>query len=158
MRDHRGLEEITDAVSRGLLVGDVIVALDKSLSGGELDDDEQNALTAGSHLLREMAHPEEAAAASSSTGSLMATDAAIDAVARAHGQPPPDDIRKFLETLSDAVRAAAEGSDVQKKQLETVMELFSFLGDVELARANDLSRERQDPGQWLGTLTASLSS
>lgn len=158
VRDYRGLEEITDAVSRGLLAGDVIVALDRAVSGLELDDQMIETIRAGESLLRDMAHPDRAATLVGTTGSLFATGAAVGAASRAIGREPPANVQNYLDALADSLVTLAEGKERKQDDLMQVVSLFSFLGDLELARANDVSRQRQDPVRWLGTPTPSPSS
>lgn len=158
MRDYRGLEELTDAVSRGLLVGDVIIALDLVLGGASLDEEAAEAIGAGESLLRDMAHPERAASLASSTGSLASTGAAVDATARAFGREPPEDLQLYLDGLADSLKALSSGQERPDDDLRQVIALFSFIGDMELARSNAVSRDRQDPVRWLGTTTPSASS
>ena len=158
MRDYRGLEEITDAVSRGLLVGEVIVAIDRAGSGGDLDDQTRRTIQAGASLLRDMAHPDRTMALIGSTGSLVATGAAVDAASRSIGRRPPEDVQQYLDGLADALVALAETREQRADDLQQVQSLFSFLGDLELARANDVSHQRQDPVGWLSTATPSLLS
>lgn len=159
VRDYRGLEEITEAVSTGLLVGDVVLALDARLAGRTIGDEERDALSAGAQLLRSLASPETPGPGPTTTASLAAAGAALDAVAAIGANRPPDEIRDHLLQLATAVDAAAtENGEPEREPLERVVELFSLVGDLELAHVNSVSRERQDPGRWLGRPTPSSLS
>ncbi|HEX2084282.1 MAG TPA: hypothetical protein VHF89_01255 [Solirubrobacteraceae bacterium] len=159
VRDYRGLEEITEAVSTGLLVGDVVLAIDARLAGREIGDEEKGVLAAGAQLLRALASPDAAGPGPATTASLAATGAALDAVAAIGADRPPDEIRDHLLHLATALDAAAtDDGAVERASLEKVVELFSLVGDLELAHVNSVSRERQDPGRWLGRPTPSSLS
>jgi hypothetical protein len=158
VRDYRGLEEITDAVSRGLLVGDVIVAVDLALTGEEFDEEMRDAIRAGESLIRDMAHPDRATTLVGTSSSLVATGAAVGAATRSIGREPPEDVQEYLDTLAESLELLALKKERREDELRQVISLFSFLGDLELARANDVSHQRQDPVRWLGTPTPSHSS
>jgi hypothetical protein len=155
VRDYRGLEEMTGAVSTGLLAGDVVLAIDAALRADQVDEETADALRAGGQYLRALANPSELDTSGSQTGSLAATDAALDAVAQVQREKPNENIQTFLEKLAQALDDAAGGEKLDKTTVEMVVDIFSLLGDLELARVTSLSRERQDPIRWLVNPTPS---
>lgn len=158
MRDYRGLEEMTGAVSTGLLAGDVVLAIDAALQADAVDDETADALRAGGDYLRALAHPTELDLSGSQTGSLAATEAALDAVAQVQRDKPNENIQTFLEQIAQSLDSAAAGDKLEKKTAEIAVDIFSLLGDLELARVTSLSRERQDPIRWLVNPTPSSLS
>lgn len=157
MRDYRGLEEMTGAVSTGLLAGDVVLAIDAVLRTDQPDEDTADTLRTGGQYLRTLANPTEEVGGSQ-TGSLSATDAALDAVAQVQREKPNENIQTVLEHLADSLEASAGGEKLPPKTVELAVNIFSLLGDLELARVTSLSRERQDPIRWLVNPTPSTLS
>ena len=158
MRDYRGLEEITDAISRGVLVDDVIIAVDQALGEADLGEDERASVLAGESLLRDLAHPDRAASSANAASGLVAMGAVVGAASRSVGREPPADIQTYLDNLAEKLNALATRNERHEDDLMQVVALFSFLGDAQLARASSVSRERQDPARWLLTPTRSSLS
>jgi hypothetical protein len=152
MRDHHGLEESTAAVSRGLLAGDAIIALDRVVHGEDLDQEGRAVIGEAEAFLRTLAHPDREETLSGPHSSLVPTGAVVSAAAHAAGQPPKN-LQAFLDGLAAELGKVAAGEDADRDLLEIAVSLFSLIGDLELATANDIARDRQDPVRWLGTIT-----
>jgi hypothetical protein len=159
VRDFQRLEELSDAVTIGLLAGDVVLAADRVRQQGSVDGDSKKALTRGEELLRSLAKTESPEVIALGTRSWAAAASAVEAVAAVQGQRPDADVQAVLTQLADGLHAVVQSGGIGDKQeeLRAVVELFSFLGDLELAHVNNVARDREEPAAWLGT-TSSTSS
>lgn len=153
MRDHHGLEESTAAVSRGLLAGDAIIAVDGFVHGDGLNEEGRTAVREAEAFLRMLAHPDREETLTGPHSSLVATGAVVSAAAHASGRRPPENLQAFLDGLATELGKVAAGEDADRDLLEIAVSLFSLIGDLELATTNNIARDRQDPVHWLGTIT-----
>jgi hypothetical protein len=159
MRDDYQLEEVSGAVSLGLLASDIVIATSKLLRGASLSDPERRALEGGEALLRTMSAPLDDARRSHRLGQLGSRSSAIDALHAVQARMPGEDIQEHVVPLADAVRKVLEGTSVaaHTAELESVRDLFTLLGEMEVSRVTNLSRPTPDVPPWL-TSTASSSS
>jgi hypothetical protein len=160
MRDDYQLEEVSGAVSLGLLASDIVIATSKLLCGADLSDPERRALEGGEALLRTMSVPLDDARRSHRLGQLGLRSSAIDALHAVQARMPgEEDIQEHVVPLADAVRQVLEGTAVaaHTAELESVRDLFALLGEMEVSRVTNLSRPTPDMPPWLTSVASSSS-
>lgn len=159
MRDDYQLEEVSGAVGLGLLAGDIVIATSKLLRGADLSTSDRAALVACEALLKAMASPPSALLPGHRLGQLGSKRSAIDALRAVQLRVPPEDVQAYVKSLADAVASVLKEVAVTEHapDIESVRDLFSQLGEVEVSRVTAASRPMPEVPDWL-TSTASLRS
>ncbi len=160
MRNYERLEELSETIAAGLQAGEVVLAVDLVLAGTPAGAEEQTALRAGGAILRLLADP------TTVTGTrgrgpqkLISARSALDAVEAIRTASSERDLPAFAQWMADAIEHAAEGSisDEDRKPLQAALDVFSRLGNYELARVNSIVHTREEPMTWV-SLTTTLPS
>ena len=85
----------------------------------------------------------------------------LDAFRAVRLQAPEQPAQEYLKHLADALKRVIETGKVETKDrpnLEEVQSFFACVGEVILARANELfERSRKEPLPWIRTEKTSLS-
>jgi hypothetical protein len=159
MRDDYQLEEVSGAVSLGLLASDIVIATSKVLRGVAPSSSERAALESGEVLLRAMSAPIDDVRPSHRLGQLGSKSSAIDALHAVQLRVPGEDVQEYVKPLADAVRKVLDGTPIttHTAEIESVRDLFASLGEMEVSRVTSLSRPTPDVPRWL-TSTASSRS
>jgi hypothetical protein len=160
MRNYERLEQLSGTIATGLQAGEVVLAVDLVLGGGSPGTEERTALNAGSAILRQLASP------SPGTGSrghgaqrLMSARSALDAIEAIRTTSYSSDLPTFAEWMASAIDQAAEQQSYagDTEPLKAALDVFSHLGDYELARVNSIVHTREEPMTWVPSTTTSLS-
>jgi hypothetical protein len=159
MRDDYQLEEVSGAVSLGLLASDIVIATSKVLRGAEPSSSERSALEGGEALLRAMSAPLDEVRPPHRLGKLGSKSSAIDALHAMQVFVPGEDVQEHVKPLADAVRKILDGTPVapHTAEIESVRDLFAFLSEMEVSRATNLSRPTTDVPRWLTSAASSRS-
>jgi hypothetical protein len=159
MGDEYELEEVSGAVSLGLLASDVAIACSRLLRRVDLSESEQQALQAGHLLLQALSEPLGDIRPSDRLGQLGSKSSAIDALHAVELRVPGKDIREFVEPLAQSVAKVLAGAPIDEHadHIEAVRDLFATLSEVEVSRLSNLSRPRPDIPRWQTSTANSLS-
>lgn len=159
MRDEYQLEEVSGAVSLGLLASDIVIATSKVLRGADLSPSESLALKGGEAILRALSAPLDDIRPPHRLGQLGSKSSAIDALRAIQVRVPGEDVHEYVKPLADAVEKvlAGEPAAAHSEQVASVRDLFASLSEMEVSRVTNLSRPTPDVPRWL-TSTASLHS
>jgi hypothetical protein len=158
MRDDYQLEEVSSAVSLGLLASDIVIAASKLLRGVAPSDTEHNALVSGESLLRKMGAPLDGVGRSRRLGQLGSRNA-IDALHAVQARMPGKDVQEQVVRLADALQSVLGGATVAEyeAELESVRDLFAHLGGIEVSRVTNLSRPTPELPPWLTPISTASS-
>ena len=160
MRNYERLEELPGTIAAGLQAGEIVLAVDLILAGSSPGADERAALNMGSSLLRQLADPTPTRGIRSrGTQQLISAGSALDAIEAIRATSSESDLPTFADWMASAIEHAAEGqtSKADKGPLEAALNVFSRLGDYELARVNGIVRTREEPTAWVSSTTTSHS-
>jgi hypothetical protein len=157
MRDRKNIEELSGTISRGLLAGDVVLALDKFLHDGVLTEAELEAIKRGKSVLQSLEDPDIAPVRPSRARSVVSSKSVLDAIHAARVQSLGEPFHEFVQNSVAALDAAVrrEVTEVQRPHLESVRGLFAYIAQLNLAHANDLTRTRRDLPKWPSRLSLS---
>jgi hypothetical protein len=152
MRDRQGdLEELTGRVSRGLLAGDVVVAVDHLLETGDwYGEGDRQTVARGQQLLEALSERQAAPAQLPRARQMLASKTFLETMHAVQAQAPNEPVQEYLQRLADAIKDALDGelTPETRRNLETVRNLFAYLGQRNLARVNDVTRSRRDLSRW----------
>jgi len=141
MSSYQQLERLSETVAFGVLSQDVVIAADRMLSDEPIDDRERGALEKGRDLLRALAEPDTPPETSSAAHRLAENSRALATLDAAQARVSGEGVRSYMLKLADAledVLATGTGAD-HRGDLDDITDLFSTIGQLELARANGLS-------------------
>jgi hypothetical protein len=163
VRDRQQLEELTGAVSLGVLAEDAVLATSHVLHGTSDDvDRDRQTLVVAQKILEELSSPTTIEISAPSGHRQMNTDEVyLDAFRAVRLQAPDQPVQEYLKDLADALKRVIETGKVEaedRPNLEEVQSFFACVGEVTLARANELfERSRKEPLPWIRTEQTSLS-
>lgn len=159
MGDEYELEEVSGAVSLGLLASDIAIACSKLLRHADLSDAEEKSLRAGHLLLQALSEPLDDVRPSDRLGQLGSKSSAIDALHAVELRVPGEDIREYVQPLEESLAAVMATGNINEHttQLEAVRDLFATLSEVEVSRLSNLSRPKPDVPRWQISAASSLS-
>jgi hypothetical protein len=159
MRDDYQLEEVSGAVSLGLLASDIVIATSKVLRGADPSSSERSALESGEALLRAMSAPLDDVRPPHRLGHLGSKSSAIDALHAVQMRVPGEDVQEYVKPLADAMREVLAGAPVatHTTEIESVRDLFASLSEMEVSRVTNLSRPTPDVPRWLTSTATSRS-
>jgi hypothetical protein len=159
MRHEYELEEVSGAVSLGLLASDIVIASSKLLRGAELADSDRSALEHGESLLEAMSAPLDDVQPPHRLGQLGSKNSAIDALHAVQVRVPGEDVHEHVRPLANAVKQVLGGGPVaqHRTEIESVRDLFAFLSELEVSRVTNMSRPTPDVPSWLTSTANSLS-
>jgi hypothetical protein len=161
MRDLGHLEELSSTAAVGLWADDVVIALDRALSGSSLSEASRDLLGSAAGTLKaaaeETEHPMEAP---KSARALAATDSAMTAAAALVQDHPEEDIQRLLLSMSETLERAAAGrlSSEDSKSAKKVIDLFGLLGERQLMASNSVLTSRKEARAWTGAPATSSFS
>lgn len=161
MRDFQRLERLSSTAALGLWADDVVLALDRLISGTSRGDVDPQLLADAAEMLEAARErTEQPLSAPRSARSLAATSTALGIVAGLVREQPGTGERELLtamaEVLRDAATGALSGEDVGR--VEPVMDLFGRLGEHQLVLTNSVLASRKEPRTWTETTSISNSS
>lgn len=150
MRDLRHLEELSSATAFGSWANDVVVALDRVREGETLDEPDRATVRQAADLLEAVAQPGAARQAPDLARSLAAGEATKTAIAAVLGHRPAPENKVQVEELAELAKQAATGTlaDESRDQLDSLIDLFDRLGDLQLVRSNAVLSERKRAVAW----------
>ncbi len=152
MRDRQGdLEELTARVSRGLLAGEVVVAVEHLLETGDWHgEDDRETAARGQQLLEALSERQAVPARLPRPRQMLASKTLLETMDAVQAQAPDEPVQEYLQRLADAIKDALDGevTSETRRNLETVRDLFAYLGQRNLARVNDITRSRRDLSRW----------
>jgi len=161
MRNFERLQGLPSTIAAGLQSGEVVLALDRAMAGETPTESERGALEAGEALLRHLANPEIRGTVGRTRGAqhLMSAGTALDAIEVVQAASVGKDFNTFVTGLADVISRALEQGVAADDEpaLRSVLNVFSHLGDLELARANTLLRTREELVTWPSSMTTSPS-
>jgi hypothetical protein len=157
MHDPKNIEEVSATISRGLLAGDVVIAVDKSLTGAPLSAQELAAIDSGRNVLMSFEDPDVPPARPLRSRHLASSKNVLDALQIARTQTLDESLQQFIHNATEALSAARQQqmTDAQRPYLESVRSLFAYLAQLNLAQANDITRSRRNPLKWPSRLSLS---
>lgn len=160
MGDEYELEEVSGAVSLGLLASDVAIACSRLLRRADLSESEQQALRTGHLLLQALSEPLGDVRPSDRLGQLGSKSSAIDALRAVEIRVAGKEIGDYVEPLAQSVADVLDGASIDEhaNQIEAVRDLFATLSEVEVSRLSNLSRPTPDIPRWQQTSAASSLS
>jgi hypothetical protein len=152
MRDKQLFEQLTNAVSLGVLAEEMVLAAGHAVARRPLDEHETEVLRTGQQLL---------AAIASTTLTVvptpgprrMDTDAAyLEAFRAVRLEAPGERAQDYLNSLCAVIEKAASGREISDNDigvLRRVQDLFARVGEMSLVRAGDLFEQpRKEPLPW----------
>lgn len=159
MRDDYQLEEMSGAVSLGLLASDIVIAASRILRGAGASEADRAALGGGEALLRALSAPLDDVRPPARLGHLGSKSSAMDALHAIQVRIPDGDVQEYVRPLADAVRMVLEGKPASEyaKEIESVRDLFASLSEMEVSRVTNLSRPTPDVPRWLASTASSGS-
>lgn len=163
MRDRQQLEELTGAVSLGVLAEDAVLATSHVLHGSSDDvDRDKQTLVIAQKILEDLSSATTIGIVAPSGPRQMNTDDFyLDAFRAVRLQAPEQPAQEYLKSLADALKRVIDNGKVEdedRSNLEEVQSFFTCVGEVTLARANELfERSRKEPLPWIRTEKTSLS-
>ena len=161
MRDLQRLEVLSSTAALGLWADDVVLALDRAMSGAGLADADPQLLNDAAEMLEAtLERTEQPLAAPRSARSLAATSTALNIVGTLVREQPGTDEQEILRAMASILRDAARGALNQgdAERVEPVMELFGMLGEHQLVESNSVLASRKDLSAWSATPSTSNSS
>jgi hypothetical protein len=159
MRDLQRLEQLSSTAALGLWADDVVLALDRAISGvGSAEADPRLLTDAAEMLDAARERTERPLSAPRSARSLAATNTALTIVATLVRDQPGRDEAELLAAMASVLRDAATGgiSSEDADRVEPVMDLFGMVGEHQLVQSNSVLASRKDPRTW--TETPSISN
>ncbi len=161
MRDRQQLEELTGAVSLGVLAEEMVLATGRLLRDEQLGDKDLGILGVGQQLLERLSSESLGVVPPSGPRRMDTEEAYLDAFRAARLQAPGEPAQEFLGKLADVLGRAIKGetlSAVDRQLLPKIQEFFAQIGELTLARTNDLfDRSRKERFRWI-RMTASSPS
>jgi hypothetical protein len=163
VRDRQQLEELTGAVSLGVLAEDAVLATSHVLHGSSDSADlDKKTLIIAQKILEDLSSATTIQIIAPSGHRQMNTDEVyLDAFRAVRLQAPDQPVQEYLRNLADALKRVIDSGTVEdedRSNLEEVQSFFACVGEVTLARANELfERSRKEPLPWIRTDTTSLS-
>lgn len=163
MRDRQQLEELTGAVSLGVLAEDAVLAtshiLNEAVDG--IPDHDKQTLIIAQQVLEGLSSATTIAISPPETRQMNTDDVYLDAFRAVRLQAPDQPAQEYLKGLADALRRVIDSGtvlDEDRPSLTQVQSFFACVGEVTLARANELfERSRKEPLPWTRTETTTLS-
>ena len=161
MRDLQRLEQLSSTAALGLWADDVVLALDRAMSGSGLTDADPQLLNEAAEMLEAaLERSEHPLSAPRSARSLAATNTALTIVATLAREQPGGDEQQLLHAMASVLREAASGGirAEDADRVEPVMDLFGMLGEHQLVASNSVLASRKDSRAWTETPSISNSS
>lgn len=159
MTDRHEIDELTGAVSLGLLSQDVVLAIGRVRRAEPLTDSDSHSLRGGKFLLDRLAS-DAPSLVQSEHPRQMQDDVADREVFRAvRIQSPDEPAREFLARLALVLDHALVGTLAvdEADTIKIAQNLFAQVGDLALTRTNDLfERSHSEQFQWTDTSKRSL--
>ncbi len=149
MRDLQRLEQLSSTAALGMWADDVVLVLDRVLSGEQIAGTDAEILNEAADMLdvaRERA--EQPLSTPHGARSLAATTTALTIAA---SLVPEQTQRELLSLMAPVLRKAANGGlsgDDDIRSIETAMSLFGMLGEYQLAESNSVLASRKDARTW----------
>jgi hypothetical protein len=153
MRDRQQLEELTGAVSLGVLAEEMVLAAGRVLRREALGDRERQSLRMGHQLLERASSAKFGVVPPEGPRRMDTDEAYLDAFRavrlQAPGEPAQEYLRKLAAVLS-RVLGEEELTPEDHKHLAQIQEFFARIGELTLARANDFfDKSRKEPFPWM---------
>lgn len=152
MRDLGHLEELSSTAALGLWADDVVIALDRAVSGAATAADREILRDAAATLKAAVQRTEHPLDPPRSGHSLAATDSALTVAATLVQGRQADGVRQILESTAEILdRASAEPPKPQNsEQIGQAIDLFGLLGERQLAASNSVLTSWKEARAWTG--------
>jgi hypothetical protein len=161
MRDLQHLEELSSTAALGLWADDVVLALDRAISGPALANAQADILREAAEMLEAALERTEHPLTTPSTArALAATDTALTVLATLVRSQPNKSERELLEAMAGILREAADGalSVSDAERVQPVMDLFGMVGEHQLVASNSVLTSRKEERAWTEAPAISSSS
>jgi hypothetical protein len=159
-RDLQRLEKLSSTAALGLWADDVVITLESASSGGALNASGQELLKAAANTLEEIRDEvDQPMVVPKSARSLATTDTTLSAVT-ALAREQDSDVKQMLGDMARAIRQVAHGQLAKEdsESLEIALDVFSLIGEYQLAESNAVLMPRKDRDAWSATKMTSASS
>jgi hypothetical protein len=161
VQDRQQLEELTGAVSLGVLAQEIVLATSRVLRKEDLADRERHTLEAGQQLLERLSAEKLGVAPPAGARTMDTEETYLDAFRAARLQAPDEPAQEFLGRLAKVLSAVLAGKELTEEErglVVRIQEFFARIGELTLARANDLfDRPRKEPFPWIRMQATSFS-
>jgi hypothetical protein len=161
VRDRQQLEELTGAVSLGVLAEEMVLATGRVLREEHLGDRERQTLEFGHQLLERLSTATFGLVPPSGPRRMDTDETYLDAFRAVRLQAPEEPAQEYLSRLADVLSRIVAEKKLTAEDRELVVsirDLFSRVGELTLARANDLfDRSHKEPFSWIRMQTISPS-
>ena len=152
MRDRQLFEQLTNAVSLGVLAEEMVLAAGHAAARQTLDDHDLEILRTGQQLLSAIASATLTVVPTPGPR-RMDTDAAyLEAFRAVRLEAPGERAQDFVSNLSGVLEKAVSGGEITDHDVEVlrrVQDLFARVGEMSLVRASDLFEQpRKEPLPW----------
>lgn len=161
MSERYTLEQLTGAISLGVFSEEMVLAIGRLRRAEALSDQERKTLETGQQLLSHLSS-EGASVLSRKGPRFMDADAVVlDVFKAARLQGSPETARDMLAKIAGALERALHDSPLQvgdRDLLVTAQDLFGRIGELSLARTNDLfDQPRTEQFEWIQSPRSSPS-
>lgn len=162
MSDRHQLEEVTGAVSLGVLAEEMVLAVGRLRREEQLTQEDLRTIEAGQRLLEELSSAVPGVLSPGGTRHMDTEAAILDVYRAVRLRAPEEPAREFLARLAKPLARATQGdrmlSDQERALLPEIQALFTQIGELSLARTNELfDKGRKEPFAWSGSARSSAS-
>lgn len=161
MHDRQQIEELSGAVSIGLLAEETVLATARVLRGINLNQRDKEALLTARKLLQRLGATPTGVMSPPGPKRMDSEEAYLDTLRAVRLQAPNEPLHGYLTKLAKVLSKAAGGktlSSSDRQLVTSVRDLFIHVGELTLARAAELfDRSSQDPLSWIQIQTTSPS-
>jgi hypothetical protein len=162
VRDREQLEELTGAVSLGVLAEDTVLATARVLREESLGARYRQTLQVAHQVLEGLSSDRVDEVTAPSGRRRMDTDELyLDAFHAVRIQAPGEPAQDYLKKLANAIKRVLDDeklTDQDRVLVGKVKDFFSCIGEITLSRANELfDPSRKEPLSWIRMHTTSHS-
>jgi hypothetical protein len=149
MRERQHLEELSGAVSLGLLAEDMVIVIGRVMRGETLNAKDRRVLEMARALFATLGCADVILPAAG-RDQMLSDDAYFDALRAVETQVPGQEAQAAAARLVELLDTVLTGDvdQVAAHELHALRAVFIDVGKATLMRANDLSRSRQEPYPW----------
>jgi hypothetical protein len=152
------LDQLTGAVSLGVVTRRTAVAAERLLHHRQLDDRELDAVRSAEALVNQLLQP-AAEPAARPAGMAFLVSEGLEALESYRPVEPDDDLVAHLERVSASLHTiiAGRSAELDRQDLERLRDFFSMLGDLALTHANERRAPVASGRKWIRSNGTSAS-
>ena len=152
MRDKQLFEQLTNAVSLGVLAEEMVLAVGHAVARRPLDEHDTEVLRTGQQLLSAIASTTLTVVPTPGPRRMNTDAAYLEAFRAVRLEAPGERAQDYLNSLCAVIEKTASGGDISDSDIEVlrrVQDLFARVGEMSLVRAGDLFEQpRKEPLPW----------